>query len=384
MADAEFEKFIEDIKDRADILTVIETTSEYRFEHRKVGRYIYCKHPDSLAVDQDWGIYTWFSKTGQSGHQFETGDVFSWLQRYANMEFWQAATWLADRYGIKIPERKGIDPAKERERRTRSEIYEAACTWFEEALWKTPAAIEYAHSRGFTDETIRKARLGFSGGLEMLQDLIGTLNMYQVNLDDPAAVALVGKRGGVAAWLHEHNVPNANSDWAEDDRIWGLATFPRLVYPHIWRGRVVYFSARNLEWSEDKKSLVGRDKPKSYNIPSALVGERFRYFNPEFTRGAKNCLVVEGQADALSLAQWGFPAIALVGVGADEGLAELLKNYKVERIFVALDNDKEGQKNQVKTAMCFGPMTRLVTWDSLGTTQDKPIIDEAEDDITAE
>jgi DNA primase len=373
MDDGEFDRFIEELKDKADLIEVIEANSDYRFDSRRVGRYVYCKHPDSLAVDPDWGIYTWFAKPGDGGHQFETGDVFNWLQRYGNMEFWQAATYLAHRYGVKMPERTMVDPAVEKERRTRGEIYEIACNWFQDLLWKTPAAIEYAHRRGWTDETIKRSRLGFASGFDTLGDLVGTFNMHEVNQNDPAAVAIVGKRGGVGAWLKENDVKDPSADWLDDDRIFGLASMPRLIYPHIWRGRVVYFTARNLVWSDDKASLKGKDeKPKAYNLPRSLVGERYRFFNLEFTRGAKNCLVVEGQADAITLMQWGIPAVALVGVGADEDMAKLFKAQKIERTFVALDNDKEGIKAQVKTAQVFGPMTRLVTWDSLGKTTSQP------------
>jgi DNA primase len=71
---------------------------------------------------------------------------------------------------------------------------------------------------------------------------------------------------------------------------------------------------------------------------------------------------VEGQPDAISAGQLGIPAVALAGVAADKELAELLKSFKIERVFMGLDNDPVGQANQVKAAGLFGPMTRLVTW----------------------
>lgn len=383
MNDSEFEQFIEDLKTKASLIEVIEATSGYKFSTRRVGRFCYCEHPDSLAVDEDWGVYTWFAKAGAGGHDWETGDVFHWLKRYGNMEFWQACEWLADKYKVKIPVRTVLDPAVEKERRTRGEIYEVACKWFEDRLWQTPAALVYLRARGLTDETIRRARLGFSGGFDTLADLVGTFQMHEVNLEDPAAVAIVGKRGGVGVWLKEKNIQDASADWAEDDRIFGLASMPRIVFPHVWRERVVYFSARNLDWSEDKTALAGRDKPKSWNLPRALVGERHRYFNAAFTRGVDLCLMVEGQFDALSLLQWNIPGVALVGVGADEGLAKLFKDYKIKRVGSALDNDKEGQKAQVHTAALFGPLTRLVTWDLPGT-QEAPVVQPSDDETDTE
>jgi DNA primase len=383
--DFEFEKFVEELKTKAELIDVIEATSEYRFDTRRVGRFIKCTHPDSFMVDPDWGIYTMFAKAGSGGQQFETGDVFHWLERYAHMSFWEAALWLAQRYGVKVPEQvRKVDPQKEKQQRCRLEIYELASTWFETELWKSPAALEYCHGRGWTDETIHKARLGFAPGIERLNDLRGTLTMNDVNLDDPATVSIVGKRGGVAAWILAHGIEDPSADWVDNDQINGLATFPRLVYPHIWRGRVSYFSARNLEWSDGK--LLNRDKPKSWNLPRSLVGERLRYFNFAFTRGAENCLVIEGQPDAISAAQLGIGAVALAGVAADKELAELLKNYKIKRVFVGLDNDEVGQQNQVKAATLFGPMTRLVTWrDDYQPVQEQETDgDEVMDDNNAE
>jgi len=92
------------------------------------------------------------------------------------------------------------------------------------------------------------------------------------------------------------------------------------------------------------------------------MGDRKRYFNAEFHRSAELCFVVEGQADAITLAQWGFPAVALVGVGADESLAQALKDNKIKTIYIALDADKPGQAAALKTAGVFGPMARLFNW----------------------
>lgn len=374
--DAEFEKFIQEIKDKADLIEVIERTSEYKFGKR-AGRYTKCVHPDSLMVDADWGVYTWFAKSGEAGKTFETGDVFHWLERYNNMGFWDAALFLGEMYNVRAPERvRQVDPEKARAQKSRQETWEIACQWFERQLWASPAALDYCHRRGWTDETIRKARLGFAPGFDALTDLRGEMSMNEVNLDDAATVAIIGRRGGVAGWIAAQGIQDANPDWISGDYVPGLAGGLRLVYPHIWRGRVVYFSARNLLMDADRlinrpdRDEQGNQKPKSYNLSRSLTGERLRYFNFAFTRGAKNCLVVEGQPDAISAAQAGLAAVALAGVAADAALVELIKAQKVERVFVGLDNDKAGQANQVNAAAQFGPMTRLVEWPSPSSLED--------------
>jgi len=375
----DLERFIEEIKDKSDLVEVIEKTSEYRFEARHSGRFISCRKPDSLKVDPDWGQYTWFARSGDGAHNFETGDVFSWVQRYGGKpDFWDAALFLAQLYSVRVPEWKkdGNDDAAKTQR-SRAQVFEIACKWFEQQLWETPGALAYARGRGWTDETIRAARLGFSGGtFEAVNDLSGEFSMNEVNLRDAATVALIGVRGSVGAWLNAQGIDDGSPDWVEDDRIWGLANIPCLVYPHIWRGRVVYFSGRRLEWATkdgrefawkmlkdegENVTLVGKDKPKSYNLPDALIGERLRYFNHEFHRRADAVIVVEGQADAISLGQLGFAAVSLCGVAADPALAEILK--KVKTTFVALDDDKAGRENIIKVGTVFGPMTRLLTWE---------------------
>lgn len=375
----ELEKFIEDIKDKVDLVEVIERTSEYRFETRRSGRFISCRKPDSLKVDPDWGQFTWFSHAGDGAHSFETGDVFTWLQRYGGKpDFWDAAVWLAEMYSMRVPEWKRDDNTEAaKNQKSRAQVFEIACKWFEAQLWKTPAALAYVRSRGWTDETIRAARLGFSGGtFEAVNDLSGEFTMNEVNLRDAATVALIGMRGNVGAWLNAQGIDDGSPDWVEADRIWGLASMPCLVYPHIWRGRAMYFSGRRLEWATrdgqpfawamlkdqvENVTLVGKEKPKSYNLPDALVGERLRFFNHEFHRNAEKVIVVEGQGDAISLGQWGFAAVALCGVAADKELAETLKKCGTK--FVALDDDKAGRENIIAVAQTFGPMTRLLKWE---------------------
>lgn len=375
--DAEFEKFVQDLKDKADLVEIIEATSEYRFDTGRHGRFVKCKKPDSLMVDPDWGVYTWFAKSGTKG-QFETGDVFHWLKRYDNKDFTQACEYLADKYNVRMPERKHVDPEKAKAQKTRQETFELACSWFEAQLWNAPAALDYCRGRGWTDETIRKARLGFAPGTAQINDLRGEMTMNEVNLNDPATVSIVGKRGGVADWLRVMAVEDYSADWVENNYVPGLATGLRLVYPHVWRGRVVYFSARNLELADGalvnrpEKDEHGNYRPKSYNLPRSLAGERVRYYNFAFTRGADICLVLEGQPDAISAAQLGVPAVGLCGVGVDKELAEQIKNFKIKRVFVGLDNDKVGQENQVKAAALFGPMTRLVTWPNEAAQEQAP------------
>lgn len=383
----EFRRFIEELKDKADLVTIIEETGgEFGIEHQRRGKYVYGRQHDSLAVDLQAQIYTWFSKAGTGGHQFETGDVFDWLERYRNMEFWEAAKYLAGKYGVKIPEnsRDGGPDNKVAANayKAKGELFGIAQAWFEKQLWASNAALNYVKGRGWFDETIRSktksedgqtaatkgAGLGFSAGTkEAKKDLIGELQLYGVDLKAPETVAIIGLEGGVTDWAKEKKI-EAQSNWLDKDRIYGLADFPRLIYPHIGRGKVIYFSGRNLK--RKGKKLVGEDgKMKSYNPPVSLVGERMLYFNWLYHKNVAQVVIVEGQADAITLGQWGQASIALNGLAADQRLAEITRNVK--RRFLALDTDEKGREAIHAIGQILGPLTRIVDWNTGANIDDE-------------
>jgi len=389
MSDFDFGRFVEQVKDATDLVDII-SEDGYSFEKGRRGRYTYCKKPDSLMVDEDWGQYTWFAKAGEGGHQYETGDVFDWLKRYRNMEFWGALEHLARKANMQMPETKGqrkSNPERAKAFQARADTLKVAHDFFMKQLWNDKKALAYAHGRGWSDTSIRLvtkseepgsatakgAGLGFSGGSEKAADeLRVAFELHGIDLKnpEPATVAMVGLHGGVTAWCPEHEI-EPQENWIKQDRIYGLVDFPRLIYPHIGRGgRVVYFSGRNLKAGKD--AYVGEDgKHSKYNPPKSLMGERLRYFNWLVHRNVEEIFIVEGQADAVTVGQWGWPAVALCGVASDQGLAELLR--KVPHKYLALDSDKTGEANKMAIAELLGPMTRLLEWDPAPLSSDDDI-----------
>jgi len=418
-----FKRFVDELKDKADLVEVIQAaTPEFRFSKR--GKYWVCQHPDSLHVDPNWQIYTHFGKVGIGGHTWETGDVFDWLQRYRGMDFWQACQWLAERYGVPMPKNIERNEGAVKAARARYELYEVAHEWMVKQLRGSAAALDYCRradeGRAFADETIcgqataaealvaatdadaqawkfreetierakgvtdtdrektvvvRGAGLGFSGGApEAAEDLRKTLGMYSIDLETPEAVALIGKRGGVKSWCEKYGI-QAQSNWLKG-RIWGMVEFPRLIYPHFYQGKLRYFSGRGLAW-KDGRLISDPDKAhKAYNPPRELAGERQRYFNWLFNKHVDVVIIVEGQADAITLGEWGYAAIALCGLAADEELVGMLKQIKTK--YIALDADERGQEAMFQVAQLFGPMARLVSWPEL--EEAKNIIEENNDD----
>src|SRR4030042_6468267 len=100
----------EEVKEKTDIVSVI---SE-RIELKKAGRNFKANCPfhsektPSFMVSPELQIYKCFG-CGQAG------DVFSFLEKYEGMEFYETLKYLADRVGVKLTPRSDMSGEKERQ-----------------------------------------------------------------------------------------------------------------------------------------------------------------------------------------------------------------------------------------------------------------------------
>lgn len=288
----------------------------------------------SLVVFVDTQSYAWYRKP-------EFGDVITWVERYRKMDFKEAVEWLCRRARLEPPT-WGQDSAKLLLTRQKYDTLTVAAEFWHESLLVNEDALNYCYSRGWTDETIQAARLGYcDGDVDGLKDRL---------------------------WKDSGN-PGDNAGRAVlDPRFKGM-----LIYP-VWRGgRVVYFAGR----------ATAADVPKEkahHNPPVKWVGERIPYYNHAYGPLAEFVVLVEGQADAVTLTQWNIPAIALAGVSANKKLIDTLKRNKKHKTWiVGLDADQI--VTVAKLADALGPMTRIVDWpadDPNAWLQDGGTADEAE------
>jgi len=311
---------VEEVKRVNRIEDVMEETGGLLIH--KHGRYLRGREHDSLVVDTHEQYYTWNS-------QNETGDVISWLERRKKWDFKTAVEWLAQRAHLPIPEWGQENNATRLAVRTREDALTVAARVFVKWLRSSPAAAAYVNGRGWTEETVRAAGLGYTGGgtSEERTDLEGELNMHAFETNNPGKRAALQIPGGM------------------------------LVYAHVLGGRVRYLSCR----------AIG--EKRHYNLPKDLGGPRQVYFNHEYSSRAEECVIVEGQADAVTLGQWGLAAVALAGTGWKDArplLEELTGKHKT--LYLGLDADQAGEKalrgneDQWELAFVLGPMARVVKW----------------------
>ncbi len=341
---------VEQIKGKLRIEDVIEADG---YPLPKRGRHRKCTtpHVGGLVVNVDMQMYYWNARN-------ETGDVISWVRNRKGLDFKEAVEHLARLAGLPEPTWKGDDQGLRMAARAREEALEVAQRVFVRWMWRSTEAQAYAKGRGWTGPdgeepgTIQLAMLGYSGeGTEEERaEMRRELQAAGVDLSSPAAVAILGMRGDVAGWARQHEL-QLSDEWIASGYIPAMLGRKRLVYPHVRGGRVRYLSARSIEGKFH------------YNLPEALAGKRQAYFNHAYSPAAEEVIVVEGQADAISLGQLGIAAVALAGVAPDDDLGEQLARHKT--LYVGLDADAAGEANRWRVADALGPMTRILTWNGV-------------------
>lgn len=318
-------------------------------------------------VSGEW-YYYWNSKN-------EGGDVFNYLKNERGMDMKSALEFAAEAAGFTLPEWTHRDTRAWLQTRATEDALSVATGVFQKWMKASEAAMNYGRGRAWTDETITKARLGFSGFATPaeLKEMRETLAMNNIGLDSPAAVAVMGFRGNVAElkdkWERELELTDAiSNEDVTNGYIPGFMSKPRLIYPHVYFEKIVYMSSRNLVKTEDGRLISEPDKKKkSYNPRRELVGERQPYFAWNYRADAPHVAIVEGQADAITLAQWGFNPFALVGTSLSDYWGRELRERHETRYF-GTDNDQAGQ-NAVRgkngdwpIAEQIGALAQIVNW----------------------
>lgn len=241
------------------------------------------------------------------------GDLFTFVMKRDNIDFKEAMQQLARKAGIELRPMSQHEQRAVEQRRAREEVFNVAMDFFRKRLGSTrlptkelSQGLEYAlYARGWDLETISAAGIGYFG-----KDWDGLRAFFVergIDPECPAAVAFVGYRGDVTAWGAKYGIKPANT-WIEAQKIPAMRP-NMLLYPHTVRGRVAYISGRTIE------------EKSHWNLPDDLTGTGKNVFFNQcwFGKPSRYVVVVEGQADAITLGKWGIRAVALCGVNGAAG-----------------------------------------------------------------
>ena len=276
----------------------------------------------SFSVNEDKGFYHCF---GCGEH----GDIISFTMKSENIGFVDAIKELAEMAGLKLPEFKPRDPAVVQREESYFDITERAAAEYQKQLF-TPTgavALEYIRGRGFTDEMIKKYRLGYAPKNNLIA------NKFVNTKQDVLIGTGLCRRGDYGMY-----------DFFRD----------KLMFPIFSaRGQVVAFSGRSLDGSEPK--YINTADTEIFHKRKTIFG--FNFARESIHRNNRT-IIVEGQIDAIQMQCHGFPeTVAPLGTALTEDhLAILCKANR--NIVFCFDGDVAGQKAATRAANLVLPFIR--------------------------
>ena len=323
--------FIDDLKDRADLVRLIEPYAPLK---KKGANWMACcpfhqEKTPSFSVNPAKGFYKCFG-CGKGGN------AYTFLMEMEGLNFPEAVQRVAEMNGVPLPE--PIDDGQYQQNKQRKEekkqlseqvieLNKIALEFWEAELQsekskvksqKAKEAKEYLLSRGITDEIIKQFRIGFSP--DSWDALLNHLK------EKGADEKLIEQSGLVSVNEEKERV---------FDRFRGRIMFPVLDV----NGNPVAFGAR----------AMGDDQPKYLNSPEtpAYVKGQHLYGlfqSKEAIRQKKFAILVEGYLDLIALYQFGITNVAAsLGTAFTPEQSKLLSRF-TKQIVINYDGDDAGIK----------------------------------------
>jgi DNA primase len=317
----ELSEFKEQVRSHANIVEVV---SGYVALKKRGRKHWGCcpfhgEKTPSFTVDEERNLFYCFGC-------HEGGDVFKFIMKSENCNFMDAVKFLANKYGIPIPERQktAVEIAREQKTKQVIETNELAARFYQACLTKTPygkAALTYLHNRGISDEIISSFSIGYAlNSFDSLMNALGKRG-YSQELLMQAGLAVPGKNSGAY------------------DKFRNRVMIP-IKDP---RGRIVGFTGR----------ILGDGMPKYMNTgETEYFIKRYLLFGLDIAvaeiRKTRQAIVVEGHMDAISLHAAGVTnAVASMGTAFAAEQARLLKRMADEVVF-CYDSDSAGRNASVR------------------------------------
>jgi len=250
------------------------------------------------------------------------GDIFTFVQEFEKLDFRRALELLAERAGVQIETIKNTNNESALYR-----VMNEAALFFEGNLAENKEARVYLHSRGLTEQTIKKWRLGYARSeWRSLTDFLKTKGYGEPDILG-AGLAKRPDEGGGSPY----------------DRFRSRITFPLFDTS----GRIIAFSGRIFPHDDSAAKYLNSPETEIFNKSQVLYGLNDAKMG---IRKFAFVIVVEGQMDLLMCHQSGFNnAVATSGTALTENHLNFLRRFCTKIIF-AYDADRAGIAATLKGA----------------------------------
>lgn len=249
----------------------------------------------------------------------ESGDAFTFLEKFDQMTFYEALEELAQKAGITLEKRtRNQDDDRRAEQIA---VLELAKEYYHYLLLKHRVgepARQYLKKRGITSESVRLFQLGFApDSWDGLLNYLTKKKKYPSQLLEDVGLVVRGRAGRLY------------------DRFRGRVIFP--LKDH--RGRVVGFSGRMLKAEAKEAKYINSPETALYHKSALLFGWSEL---KSHIKQANSVIVTEGEFDVISSTQAGVNnVVAIKGSALTDQHAQLIKRL-ASQVLLALDTDNAG------------------------------------------
>lgn len=300
---------LEEIKSRLDIVEVISAyipLSKAGQNYRALCPFHTEKTP-SFMVSPSRQIYHCFG-CGSGG------DIFTFLIKYENLSFQEAADVLAKKAGVTL-KRFQKDALKKGERETLLNLHRDALLFYQQSLLQSPEAMGYLRKRGINSEAQRLFSLGYAP--QRADALFSHLKGkgYELETIKKAGLVSSGTKGYYDTFRH------------------------RIIFPIFdLRGEVIAFGGRVINPKDEPKYLNSPETP-IFNKGSVLYGLNLA---KESIKKLKYAILAEGYFDVITPHMHGFSnTAATLGTALTQEHGRLIKRF-VEDVVLVFDGDPAG------------------------------------------
>lgn len=308
-------KSIEDLRQRADIVSVI----EHYVEVKKSGSAFVCVCPfhddknPSMNINAQKGFYHCFAcKAG--------GDVFKFVQDYERVGFGEAVERVASLCNFTL----NYTSQKQEINKAIYEILPLLNAFYKQNLSKHKEALQYLYNRALSDDDVRKFELGYAPSSA---ETLRLLKNEKIELKNAAECGAV--------------------KFSEEQKDYYASFINRISFPiYDHKGLLVGFGGRTLD-SENKAKYV--------NSPQCRLFDKSRVFYAfhlakEAIAKQKEMIVCEGYMDAIAFHKAGLNnAVAVLGTALTEQHLPLIKRYEA-RVILCFDSDTAGFNAAMRSA----------------------------------
>ena len=267
----------------------------------------------------------------------EGGNVFKFMMKIENLTFQEAVAKLAQKCGVRLPEKELSRAEKERLARLERlyKINDVTARYYQKVLWESKAGkpyLDYLLKRGLSREIIEQFTLGAAP--ESWDNLTGFLRKKDIRDEEMLDLGLAS-RGKDGRKIF--------------DRFRGRVMFPI----RDERGRVIAFGGRLNDPEAKAQKYMNSPETPLFHKGKVLYGLDIA---KNKMRAEDAAVLVEGYMDVITCHQYGIAnAVAPLGTAFSAEQAKLLmrNTYKV---YVSFDGDAAGEKAAMRSLEIFSDL----------------------------